>query len=635
MVQQMIISALLQILAVALQLATVFLALRLIRVTGWKLSWLVISGALLFMAARRFYGLWLLIWEGAKPVVADAAAAAVISLLMLVGVASIKPLLQAIKRSEDNLRQTGKDLEQQVAARTGELQSAKEQLEVELQERRRAEAAVEAEQQRLYALLESLPALVYLKAPDYTIRFANRQFREDYGDPEGRRCYEVFGKSEVCQYCGSLKVLDTGTPRKEEWLRSEGDRVYELIHYPFRDLDGSPLVLTLGIDITERKQMEEALRQGEEKYRLLVNQIPALVFKGYPDWSVDFFDNKIETLTGYSKEDFDARRLKWCDLIPPEDLGYAAKVFRDALKSDGAYVREHRIIRKDKEIRWVQCWGQIFFDEHGKIDYINGVTFDVTARKQLEEILRQSEGSLRHLTSRLLTIQENERERIARELHDELGQSLLVLKMQLNALQRGGREEKPLEADYSEMLQALDEIMGNVRRLSRNLSPYILADLGLETALQRLLQDFSKYHHISLELSGDFAGLNRAFPAPEQIHIYRIFQECLTNVGKHSGASNLRVAVSRGEGEISFLLEDNGRGFDADAVQDAAAPGKGIGLATLRERARLLGGRLFITSVPDQGTRVSVVLPVKKQDDADLPGELDGPDVSAAGRTLS
>lgn len=630
MVQQMIISALLQGLAVVLQLATVVLALRLIRVTGWKLSWLVVSGAFCFMAARRCYGLWLLMWEGAKPVVADAAAAAAISFLMLVGVASIKPLLQVIKRSEANLPQNGKVLEKQVAARTGELEAAKEQLEVELQERRRAETAVEAEQQRLYALLESLPALVYLKAPDYTIRFANRQFRENYGDPEGRRCYEVFGKSEVCQYCGSLKVLDTGTPRKEEWLRSEGDRVYELIHYPFRDLDGSPLVLTLGIDITERKQMEEALRQGEEKYRLLVNQIPALVFKGYADWSVDFFDNKIETLTGYSKEDFDSRRLKWCDLIPPEDLDYATKVFREALKSDGSYVREHRIIRKDQEIRWVQCWGQIFFNEAGKIDYINGVTFDVTARKELEEILRQSEGSLRHLTSRLLTIQEKERERIARELHDELGQSLLVLKMQMSALQRRGREGKPLEADYTEMLQALDEIMGNVRRLSRNLSPYILADLGLETALQRLLQDFSKYHRLNLEVSGNFAGLNQAIPVSEQIHIYRIFQECLTNIGKHSGASNLRVAVSRGEGEISLLLEDNGRGFDLEAVQVPSVPGRGIGLATLRERARLLGGRLFITSAPGQGTCVTVVLPVKKEDDAGLPGEAGGPEVLSA-----
>ncbi len=483
MVQQMIASALLQGLAVVLQLAAAFLALRLIRITGCKFAWLLISGAFCFMAVRRFYGLWLLMWEGAKPEVPDAAAAAAISLLLLVSVASIKPLLQGTKSPKNNLRQSGKALKEEEASRRGEVQTAKEQLEVDVQERRRAETALAAEHQRLYALLEALPALVYVKAPDYTIRFANRQFRENYGDPKGRRCYEVFGRTEVCQQCSSLQVLKTGVPKKEEWVKFEGDRVYELIHYPFSDLDGSPLVLTLGIDITERKHMEEALRL--------------------------------------------------------------------------------------------------------------------------------SESNLRHLTSQLLAIQETERERIARELHDELGQSLLVLKMQISALQRQPQGEKPLAPDCSEMLQTLDEIIGNVRRLSRDLSPYILADLGLEAALQRLFQEFSKYHPINLELSGDFAGLNRAFPVQEQIHIYRIFQECLTNIGKHSDATHLRVIATRREAEISFLLEDNGRGFDVEELQDASAPGRGIGLATLRERARLLGGRLSISSSPGQGTRVSVVLPLK------------------------
>ncbi|MBI5238582.1 MAG: PAS domain-containing protein, partial [Deltaproteobacteria bacterium] len=370
-------SAVLQGTAALLQLTAAYLALRLIRVTGWTISWLVISGALCIMALRRGYSLWLLLAAGAPPLLPfDEVIAVAISLLMLVGMLTITPFFQALKESEKNQRKTGRILVSQVAASTAQLQTTKEQLETELLERRRAESALAAEHQRVYALLEALPALVYLKAPDYTIRFANRRFREDYGDPEGRHCYEIFGRSEICQTCVSLKVLETRAPLREEWVRPYGERTYEFIHYPFRDLDGSPLVLTLGIDITERKQMEEALRRSEEKYRLLVNQIPAMVFKGYADWSVEFFDDKIETLTGYKKEDFHCRRLKWCDVILPEDLDYATKVFLDALKSDGSYVREHRVLRKDGEIRWVQCWGQIFLDHAGKIDYISGVTFD-------------------------------------------------------------------------------------------------------------------------------------------------------------------------------------------------------------------------------------------------------------------
>lgn len=150
-------------------------------------------------------------------------------------------------------------------------------------------------------------------------------------------------------------------------------------------------------DISARKEAEEALRESEEKYRLLVDKIPAVVFKGYADWSVDFFDRKVEDLTGYRKEDFDSRRVKWCDLIPPEDFDYVQSVFLKALKGDKSYVREHRIRRKNGEIRWVQCRGQIFCDAQGKVDHISGVTFDITPGQLAEEALQESEARFRTL----------------------------------------------------------------------------------------------------------------------------------------------------------------------------------------------------------------------------------------------
>jgi PAS domain S-box-containing protein len=142
-------------------------------------------------------------------------------------------------------------------------------------------------------------------------------------------------------------------------------------------------------DVTGQKQAEEALRQNEEQYRLLVNQIPAVVLKGYPDWSLDVLDRKIEALTGYRKEDFDTRRVKWSDLIHEEDLGQAQEAFVAALKSDGAFRRNYRIRRKDGEIRWLHCQGQIFSNGVGEIEHISGVVFDVTDSKQLEEALAQ------------------------------------------------------------------------------------------------------------------------------------------------------------------------------------------------------------------------------------------------------
>ena len=147
-------------------------------------------------------------------------------------------------------------------------------------------------------------------------------------------------------------------------------------------------------EIRERQLAEQARQQSEDKYRLLVSQIPAMVFKGYGDWSIDPFDEKVEALTGFSKEDFESRRVKWCDLIPAEDLDYAAEVFIEALKTDKSYVREHRLRKKDGEIIWVQCRGQIFLNGQGKVDYISGVSFDVTRRRQSEEALKESERFL-------------------------------------------------------------------------------------------------------------------------------------------------------------------------------------------------------------------------------------------------
>jgi two-component system, NarL family, sensor kinase len=137
-------------------------------------------------------------------------------------------------------------------------------------ERKRSEASLAAEHQKLFSLLDELPALVYLKAPDYVIRFANRIFRDTFGTWEGKRCFEVvFSRQEPCQDCPSFTVFKTNRPHQWEWTRPDGTRTFHVHNYPFADTDGSPLVLTLGFDITERKRTEEALRAGEESYRQL------------------------------------------------------------------------------------------------------------------------------------------------------------------------------------------------------------------------------------------------------------------------------------------------------------------------------------------------------------------------------
>ncbi|MFZ0281094.1 MAG: PAS domain S-box protein, partial [Bacteroidales bacterium] len=486
----------------------------------------------------------------------------------------------------------------------------------------------------------------------------------------------------------------------------------------------------------ERRQAEAARKASEQRYRLLVNNLPGVVYKGYVDCAVDFIDEKVEELTSYPRSEFDTRKMKWNDILVTEDYEQFKAAFLTGLHESGSYVREYRIRRKDGEVIWIQDRGQIICGPDAQVEYISGVFFDITERRRAEEALRESEARfasfmrhtpgtavmrdfkgrylfanetweriqhrtrrdwegktiaeiwpphmaarfyegdlqviaqgkpvqtieeipqddgihnwlvtkfsipdgdgrpaligavglditlrrraeealreseqrLRFLTSQLLCAQERERKRISMELHDELGQSLAVLKLQIRAIHRGlGDDQQDLTAGCLELLHYLDGVIDDVRRLSRDLSPAILEDLGLQSALKYLINEFSKHYKVSQAF--EVEDLDQLFPAERQIIIYRIFQECLTNIAKHAGATQVSIAVKENDGLISLMIEDNGVGFDPASILTRRAPGRGLGLAALDERARMLGGTLEVWSQPGAGTRVTCIIPVDR-----------------------
>ncbi|MFH1992358.1 MAG: response regulator, partial [Pseudomonadota bacterium] len=152
-------------------------------------------------------------------------------------------------------------------------------------------------------------------------------------------------------------------------------------------------------EIAERKRARDVLKANEQKYRLLISNIPGFVYKGYKDWSVDFIDNKVGELTGYDKEAFDARRLKWSDLIYKEDIEAVKQCVVEALNAGDAYIREYRIKTKADKTLWMQDRGQVVRRQTGEIDYFSGVFFDITKQKQAEEALLQSEEKHRLLVN--------------------------------------------------------------------------------------------------------------------------------------------------------------------------------------------------------------------------------------------
>jgi len=214
----------------------------------------------------------------------------------------------------------------------------------------------------------------------------------------GKKCYQAYhGRSQRCEVCPTRRTLETQEAARElvieRTLEGEIFRCIDLYTFPMMDPASGKLagVVEYVRDITEQRQIELALLESQEQYRLLVNQIPAVIFKGYADLSVDFFDQKIEVLTGYPKADFDSRRLKWSDLVLPEDLEGIKSTLIESLKTTGSYVWEYRIRKKSGEIAWIQERSQIFCDPEGPIDHTSGVFFDITERKQAEEQIRQSQ----------------------------------------------------------------------------------------------------------------------------------------------------------------------------------------------------------------------------------------------------
>lgn len=198
-----------------------------------------------------------------------------------------------------------------------------------------------------------------------------------------------------------IQELGTGSV-ETRWKRQDGAVIDVLLSStPLLYDDWSKGVTFTALDITARKQMEKELRQSEEKYRQLVQNLPSIVYRGYKDWSAEFFDKKIELFTGYDVDEFNSKRMKWSDIIFEEDIHTAQESFIRALKTDRSYVREYRIRSKTGDTHWIQERSQIACDEKGEIDYISGVFFDITDWKYAEEELKKAHEKLEEANKKL------------------------------------------------------------------------------------------------------------------------------------------------------------------------------------------------------------------------------------------
>ena len=356
----------------------------------------------------------------------------------------------------------------------------------------------------------------------------------------------------------------------------------------------------------ERRLAEAAIQQAEEQYRLLVQNLPSIVYKGYRDWSVDFFDDKkIESRLGYSLEDFNSRKLKWSEVIVEEDVEQVSRELVRAFRGDKSYVREYRIKTKAGEILWIQDRGQIVCDEAGEIEYLSGVFFDITDRKHTDEALRESEKELRFLSSELLEAQEKERARLARELHDGIGQALSTIKVRVETLLRFAKSDRSRiqVEDLASLVSMIRQTVEEVRNTSMDLRPSTLDSLGIVPTIDWFSREFqTTYPYMQIEKEIDLR--ETEVPDPLKIVIYRIVQEACNNTAKHSGAQIMQISLAKIDGEIRLVVKDNGRGFDLEELLSEETAKRGFGITSMKERAELSGGSFAIESGIGKGTTI-------------------------------
>jgi len=225
--------------------------------------------------------------------------------------------------------------------------------------------------------------------------------------------------------------------------------------------------------------------------------------------------------------------------------------------------------------------------------------------------LKKSETRLHRLSSDLFSVQEKERKRISFELHDELGQSMAALKLQLGSVARrlGYASTEELQLACEEMRGNINQIIENVRRLARDLSPVVLDDLGLKAAIEYLVNNFAKIYNVTVTYRS--TDINHLFNEESQRNIYRILQEALTNIGKHAQAKRVSVIVEQEENEIRFTVRDDGRGFNVRKMFDQKADERGMGLEAMSERVRILGGKINFVSRPGIDTTVTFTAPIR------------------------
>jgi PAS domain S-box-containing protein len=493
----------------------------------------------------------------------------------------------------------------------------------DITDRRRTEAALRESEEKFSKAFRSSPdgiAISELESGKY-IEVNDgccRLFGYNREEMIGRSCLELDlweVPAERRQMTQSLR--EHGEVRDVE-VRSRtksGEPKVLLVSAELIDLRGPQCMVSVVHDITDRVKAEASLRENEERFRVAAEQTGQLIYdydvlSGKVRWA-----GAIEQVTGRSPAEFDQINFEaWTNFIHTDDRPAVLKVLKEATKTGLPHVVEYRFRRGDGTYLDVEDHGAFLLNENGEGRRMLGTIADITLRRRAEaervEAARREQESRENYTHRLIASQEAERRRIAGELHDSLGQNLLLVKHRVQAaLSRPDLAPEPRQ-QLAGILDLTGEAIGEVRRISHDLRPYQLDQLGFTRALGTMIENAAG--STSVVFKHKLEPVDDVITGDAATNLYRAAQECINNILKHAQARIVRIVLERDIHHVRLWIADDGRGFELGGTVGYAARSNGLGLKNIAERVRILGGTLTVQSEPGGGTRIEALIPISE-----------------------
>lgn len=452
-------------------------------------------------------------------------------------------------------------------------------------------------------IIDDIPVILCRYKPDFTITYANASFRDMFnlgdGDVAGLSLIDILGEEDIKMMAEKHREVTRENPVVAYEHEAQGPcgsmRVLRKLEKALFDDKSRPVEFqSMCFDVTEIKTAETNLKESEERYRAMVQNMRELVYVCSSDLRIEFMNPAMEKRVGkkaigkhcYEMIHGKKKKCEWCR-------------YEEVLK--GHYYELEQLSPMDN--RYYLVSSSPVYHVDGSISKMT-IYRDITDRKQYEQRVEKDQRIMRALSQKVMSAMEEERERVARDLHDSLGQKVVAIQLKAGMLMRQ-IENSANKKEVESLLNLTEDTAVELERLCKGLRPPVLTKVGLSAALKELVYDTEKIWGNPITMNID-SSMDDKIGDIESTNMYRIAQEALNNIVKHSLGTRGTLTLRAGDGELELEIKDNGKGFETKNLGSSG----GLGLVGMRERADICGGMFGIRSAPGSGSVVTVTIPI-------------------------